>query len=71
VQPSSLAAEHTGLADVYRSAQTSRLRSFAALESEQKIWRWIFVGLLAVSFIEMALAGWLTRCPSNLHGEQK
>jgi hypothetical protein len=71
VQPSGFAAEHTEFSDVYRSTQTSRLKSFAALESEQKIWRWIFVVLLAVSFIEMALAGWLTRCPSNLQGEQK
>ncbi|MGB2862540.1 MAG: BatA and WFA domain-containing protein [Sedimentisphaerales bacterium] len=40
------------------------------LESEQKIWRWIFIGLLVVSFIEIALAGWLTHSPSNLLGEQ-
>jgi hypothetical protein len=45
--------------------------SFAGLESEQKIWRWIIIGLLTVSFIEIILAGWLTRCPSKYQGEQK
>ena len=55
----------------YRLGQTHRIAPTLVLESEQKIWRWIFIGLLAVSFIEIALAGWLTRCPSNLQGEQK
>jgi hypothetical protein len=67
VQPSGYSAEH---ADLSISTRASRHRSFAVLESEQKIWRWIFIGLLAVSFIEIALAGWLTRSPSNLLGEQ-
>jgi hypothetical protein len=70
-QSSNLSAEHTEFSDGYRSTQASRLGSFAELESEQKIWRWIFIGLLAVSFIEIALAGWLTRTPSNLLGERK
>jgi len=60
-QPSSFSAEH---ADLSISTRASRHSSFAGLESEQKIWRWIFVGLLAVSFVEIALAGWLTRSPS-------
>jgi len=53
-----------------RLGQPHRVAPTFVLESEQKIWRWIFIGLLAVSFIEIALAGWLTRCPSNLLGEQ-
>ena len=71
VQPSGYSAEHAELSIGSQSTRASRLRSFAVLESEQKIWRWIFIGLLAVSFIEIALAGWLTRSPSNLQGEQK
>ena len=67
-QPSGYSVEQVELSI---STRASRHSSFAVLESEQKIWRWIFIGLLAVSFIEIALAGWLTRCPSNLSGEQK
>jgi hypothetical protein len=48
-----------------------RQRSFASMEYEQKLWRWMLVALLAVSLIEMWLAGWLTRSPSNLQGEMK
>jgi len=70
-QSSGFSAQHAELSIGSRSTRASRLRSFAELESEQKFWRWIFIGLLVVSFIEMALAGWLTRCPSNLQGEQK
>jgi uncharacterized membrane protein YraQ (UPF0718 family) len=70
-QPSGFSAEHAELSAGSRSTRASRLRSLTSLESEQKIWRWIFIGLLVVSFIEIALAGWLTRCPSNLLGEQK
>jgi hypothetical protein len=66
-QPSGDSAEHAELSISKRAGRNS---SFAGMESEQKIWRWIFIILLAVSFIEIALAGWLTRCPSNLSGEQ-
>jgi len=48
-----------------------RHSSFAELEYEQKVWRWVFIALLAVSLIEIWLAGWLTRLSSNLQGEQK
>ena len=54
-----------------REALVARHSSSLALESEQKIWRWIFIGLLAVSFIEITLAGWSTRSPSKFQGEQK
>ena len=50
--------------------QTKRHSDFAALESEQKLWRWVFVLLLAVSLVEMGLAGWLTRAPSTYEGER-
>jgi hypothetical protein len=39
------------------------------LEYEQKVWRWVFIALLAVSLIEIWLAGWLTRPPSVIQGE--
>lgn len=63
-QASGYSAEHAELSVGTRNTRVSRHSSFAGLESEQKIWRWIFVGLLAVSFVEIALAGWLTRSPS-------
>jgi hypothetical protein len=69
-QPSGFSAEHAELSTGSQSTRASRLRSLTSLESEQKIWRWIFVGLLAVSFIEIAMAGWLTRSPSISQGEQ-
>ncbi len=62
-QPSDIAVE--------QATHVKRQRSFAALEYEQKMWRWILVVLLAVSLIEIWLAGWLTRSPSNLQGEMK
>jgi hypothetical protein len=41
--------------------QASRRSSFVDLESEQKLWRWAIVALLAVALIETWLAGWLSR----------
>ncbi|MHC4323082.1 MAG: hypothetical protein ACYSUX_02290, partial [Planctomycetota bacterium] len=64
-QPSGYSAEN---AELTISMRARSRKSFAALESEQRIWRWIFIVLLAVSFIEIALAGWLTRSPSNPEG---
>jgi hypothetical protein len=55
-----------------KKTTSAKLQSnFATLEYEQKVWRWVIVVLLAVSLIEIWLAGWLTRSPSNLLGEQK
>ena len=50
--------------------RVKRHKDFAALESEQKLWRWVFVLLLAASLIEIGLAGWLTRTPSTYEGER-
>lgn len=54
-----------------RTEQARRHRSFAGLETEQKVWRWVFIALLAVSLIEIGLAGLLTRPSSVSEGEQK
>ena len=67
-QPSGFSAELTESSIGSQSIQTSRHKSFAGIESQQKIWRLILILLLAVSFVEIALAGWLTRCPSNMEG---
>jgi len=71
VQPSGYSAERAELSVGSRSTRTSRNNSFAGMESEQKIWRLILILLLAFSFVEIALAGWLTPSPSNIQGEQK
>jgi len=71
IQTAGYSAELAELSIGSRSTRASRNRSFAGMESEQKIWRLILILLLAVSFVEIALAGWLTRSPSNLQGEQK
>ena len=31
------------------------------LENRQKLWRWLITGVLAVTFIEIILSGWLAR----------
>ena len=62
-QSSDIAAEQT--------MPAKRQSNFAAMEYEQKVWRWVLVALLAVSLIEIWLAGWLTRLPNNLQGEMK
>jgi hypothetical protein len=35
----------------------------AELENQQKLWRWLIVGVLAVMFGEIILSGWLARRP--------
>jgi hypothetical protein len=35
----------------------------AELENQQKVWRWLIVGVLAVMFAEIILGGWLARRP--------
>lgn len=47
----------------YNRSGPHRAASTLALEQEQKLWRWVFILLLAVSFVEIALAGWLTGAP--------
>jgi len=70
-QTSASSVEPSSSFAVERTSQAKRHTSFAGLEYEQKVWRWVFIALLAVSLIEIWLAGWLTRPPSNLQGEQK
>jgi len=53
-----------------RLGQSYRVAPAFALEQEQKLWRWVFVLLLAVSLVEIALAGWLTGAPYVSEGEK-
>ncbi|MHC4203039.1 MAG: hypothetical protein ACYSTT_00190, partial [Planctomycetota bacterium] len=71
VRTSGHSLERAELSIDSRITRASRHRSFAELESGQKIWRVIIIVLLAVSFVEITLAGWLTRGPSNIQGGQK
>jgi len=85
-QSSSIAAEQTEPARRHSPHAFLRKQELGAeLEYEQKVWRWVFIALLVVSLIEIWLAGWLTRPPSqvdvavsvesappsNLQGEEK
>ena len=40
--------------------QQERLQD-AELENRQKLWRWLIVAALAVTFAEIVLGGWLAR----------
>ncbi len=83
---SSIAAEQTETTRRHSPHAFLRKQELGAeLEYEQKVWRWVFIALLAVSLIEIWLAGWLTgqpspgdvavsaepARPSNLQGEEK
>ncbi|MBP7052863.1 MAG: BatA domain-containing protein [Phycisphaerae bacterium] len=46
------------------AGQTTQRSSFAQMESEQKLWRWVLVAALALILIEIWLGGWLIR-PSD------
>ena len=54
----------------FQSGRAKHLSDIAGLENKQKVWRWVFVVLLTISFIEIWLAGWLTRAPSETEGGQ-
>ena len=69
-QTESFATERPELSSDLQSSATKRQSDLAGLEYEQKLWRWVFVALLAVSLVEIGLAGWLTRAPSETEGEQ-
>jgi hypothetical protein len=70
-QPSIAAAQRPGTPQTLAAKErVKRHRDFAALESEQKLWRWVFVLLLASCLVEIGLAGWLTRTPSTYEGKR-
>ena len=50
-----------GPAATARQLQIHRER--AELENQQKLWRWLIVGVLAVMLAEIILSGWLARRP--------
>jgi hypothetical protein len=43
------------------AGQSTRQKSLAAMESEQKLWRWLLLAALVVLLAETWLAGWLAR----------
>jgi len=55
---------------VVPTEQLSRHRSLAALEHEQKIWRWVMLAVWTVLLMEIGLSGWLTRAVPVAQGEQ-
>lgn len=62
--------KQTSNTTVEQNTQAKRQLSFAAMEYEQKVWRWVLITLLVVSLIEIWLAGWLIRSPSNMKGDK-
>jgi len=50
--------------------QAIRHSSFAQMESQQKLWRWVLTAALALLLIEIWLGGWLTRSGPASEGEQ-
>ncbi|HNS21672.1 MAG TPA: BatA and WFA domain-containing protein [Sedimentisphaerales bacterium] len=46
------------------TGQVTQRSSFAQMESEQKLWRWVLVAAMALVLIEIWLGGWLIR-PSD------
>jgi hypothetical protein len=54
-----------GMADLTRSANPQSAirnpKSFAEMESRQKLWRWVLIATLIVLLAETWLGGWLTR----------
>jgi hypothetical protein len=52
------------------SEQATQHSSFAQMESQQKLWRWVLVAALALLLIEIWLGGWLTRSAPGPEGEQ-
>jgi len=55
----SLKPAATVLSDATRLA--ARHNSFSEMESRQKLWRWVLVGMFLLLLIETWLGGWLTR----------
>jgi hypothetical protein len=51
------------------AAQAARHSSFAQMESEQKLWRWVLLATLAMLLIEIWLGGWLIRTRPGSEGE--
>lgn len=49
--------------------QTDQRGSFAQMESQQKLWRWILLITLAMLLIEIWLGGWLVRPAAGSEGE--
>jgi hypothetical protein len=52
------------------AGQAAQHGSFAQMESQQKLWRWVLVTTLAMLLIEIWLGGWLTRSGPVSEGEQ-
>jgi hypothetical protein len=46
---------------IKRPEQAMAQSSFSEMESEQKLWRWVIIAVLAALLVETWLGGWLTR----------
>lgn len=45
-------------------------RSFAQMESQQKLWRWVLAAAMVLLLIEIWLGGWLTRARPTSEGDR-
>jgi hypothetical protein len=65
-----ISLEPPAMAVVAETEQVTRHRSRAAMESEQKLWRWPLLAALLVALMETWLGGWLTRRGSTVEGDE-
>ncbi len=54
-----------------QALQERQQASLAAMEREQKLWRWLLVAALVALAAEILLAGWLTGRPREPQGEER
>jgi hypothetical protein len=56
---------------VERTSQAAVHRSFAEMESQQKLWRWVIVAAMMALLAEIWLGGWLTKPDQVPEGDRQ
>jgi len=66
----SLQPQHSPLPDLTQQARREKANR-QALESQQKLWRWILLATTLALLLETVLAGWLSKTPTEAQGVTK